>query len=190
MFATSNTPITLSEYLDFERHSEIKHEYHAGQVLAMAGASARHNLIVSSINAALYRLIQPQGCLVYPSDMKIYLPAGERIVYPDVGVVCGEPDYLDDREDVLLNPWLIVEVLSKSTQAYDRGEKFRQYRALTSLQEYLLVAQDQPHVERYARQADGNWFGTSLQGLDAVLSLNSIQGDLALSQMYEQIRFT
>jgi Uma2 family endonuclease len=132
------------EYLAFEREAECKHEYWHGEVFAMAGASREHNLLVSNLVHLLVGALQDRPCEVYPSDMRVSAASAKVFTYPDVSVVCSGPNFADDAQDTLLNPVVIIEVLSDSTEAYDRGKKFEYYRTIPSLQHYLLVAQSQP----------------------------------------------
>jgi len=136
--------VTPEQYLEIERKADYKSEYHSGQVFAMAGASREHNLLVGSIVRRLGNLLDGRPCETYPSDMRVLVSATGLYTYPDVSVACGEPEFLDGSLDVLLNPLLIVEVLSPSTESYDRGAKFALYQRLPSLQEYVLVSQNAP----------------------------------------------
>lgn len=185
----SNNRMTEAEYLAFERASEIKHEFVGGEIYAMTGASEAHNLIVSSTLFALYGQLRSKPCKTYPSDMKVRTPTTGSYVYPDITVVCGSPEFDDKRRDILLNPTLVIEVLSPNTEGYDRGEKFQHYRELASLQEYVLIAQDTPYIEHFVRQEQGVWQFTEAAGLDAELELVSVGCRLHLSAAYEQIDF-
>lgn len=181
--------MTEEEYLAFERESELKHEFIDGEVYAMSGASRNHNLIVGSTLSALYGQLRGRPCETYPSDMKIRTPSTRSYSYPDITIVCGEPQFSDDERDVLLNPTLIVEVLSPSTERHDRGLKFQHYREIDSLQEYVLIAQDKPHIERFLRQDVGLWQFSEASGLDASLELPSVGCELNLAEIYERVRF-
>jgi len=176
------------EYLAFERRNEFKSEYLHGQIFAMTGASRRHNLIAGNLFADLHsQLKRNRRCEVFANDMRVRVPVDDLYTYPDVVVVCGQPQ-LEDRElDTLLNPVVLVEVLSESTEAYDRGVKFEQYRTLESLTDYLLIAQDRPHVEHYTRQPDGRWLLSEAQSLQDVLHIGAIGCDLALADVYEKV---
>ncbi|MBN1563081.1 MAG: Uma2 family endonuclease [Anaerolineae bacterium] len=157
--------MTGADYLAFERTSTIKHEFIAGEVYAMSGASEAHNLITGSTYAALYNQLRGRSGKVYPSDMKVRTPATGSYTYPDITVLCGEARFADDERDVLLNPTVIIEVMSPATERYDRGRKFQHYREIRSLQEYILIAQDAPHIERFVRQEGGFWqFSEDAQG--------------------------
>jgi Uma2 family endonuclease len=176
-----------ADYLAMERASDTKHEYFAGEVLAMSGASQAHNLIAGSLYVALYNALRGRDCNVYPSDMKVRTPATGSNTYPDISVVCGESQFSDDERDALTNPLLIAEVLSPSTERYDRGQKFRFYRELPSLKTYLLVSQDRALIEYYHLQSDGVWQFGEAQGLDSMLALPALAIHLRLADMYEQV---
>lgn len=144
--------IPPDEYLIRERISPRKHEYRAGHVYRMAGANDRHNAIVSSTNISLGSQLRKRPCVTYTQDMKVESPSGQ-FAYPDVIVVCGDPVFRDEKRDVLLNPVVLVEVLSPSTEKHDRGDKFHHYRSIPSFQEYLLIARSRPRIEHFTRQA-------------------------------------
>lgn len=182
-------PMTEAEYLAFERQSEIKHQFIDGEIYAMSGASEDHNLVVGNILASVRPQIRGKKCKIYPSDMKVRTPATGSYTYPDVTVVCGESQFDDKQKDVLLNPTVIIEVLSPSTEGFDRGLKFQRYREIDSLQEYILIAQDSPHIERFLRQGNGQWLLSEADGLDASLELTSIGCTLKLEEVYEQVSF-
>src|SRR5205809_2192753 len=152
MASRPNTFLTPEEYLEIERKAAFKSEYYQGEMFAMAGGSPPHAWIISNLNYELVRQLKGRPCRVGTNDLRLrVLPSG-LYTYPDVMVVCGKPQYADYRKDTLLNPIVIIEVLSDSTRDYDRGRKFQHYRALPSLQEYLTVAQDTPHIEHWTRQ--------------------------------------
>jgi Uma2 family endonuclease len=177
---------SADDYLAFERASQEKHEFVDGQVYLMTGASRRHNLIVVNLVITLGGQLRGGPCEMYASDMR--LRVGRDFFYPDLSMVCDEPQFADDTFDTLLNPALIIEVLSPSTEQYDRGRKFEKYRALESLREYVLVAQDRPYVERYTRQNDG-WLLTEAAGLDSALELATVEARLPLVELYDRLRF-
>jgi Uma2 family endonuclease len=153
----------------------------------MAGAKRAHNQRVAHLVRELDQQLRSRLCDVYPSDMRVYVHATRLYTYPDVTTVCGEPRFLDDQQDTLLNPDLIAEVLSPSTEAYDRGRKFDQYKSIESLREYLLVATDRVHADLYTRQADGRWLLTSADRLQDSLTLESVGGQLTLADLYEKV---
>jgi Uma2 family endonuclease len=149
--------LTNEEYLAFERASPQKHEYANGEVFAMSGGSMEHSLIALNIGAELRTALAGRACRVLSSDMRIHIPKAGRYVYPDGSIVCGKPLFYDDTRDTLLNPTGIIEVLSDSSEAYDRGDKFEQYRAVTSLEVYVLASQKKPLLDVFTRETDGRW---------------------------------
>ena len=179
--------LSPQEYLALERQAETKSEYYAGEVFAMAGASRKHNTIVPNLAYLLVGQLKGRSCEVYNSDMRVKVSATGLYTYPDLVVVCGKPRFDDDQEDTLLNPTVIVEVLSKSTEAYDRGEKFAHYRALESMTDYLLIAQDIARLEHYVREPDGSWRFLESTGLDSVAVVDSIQCQLSLADVYDKV---
>jgi Uma2 family endonuclease len=187
MSAQLKIRLTPEEYLAVERKAEYKSEYLAGEVFAMSGASEAHNLIAGNVFAALHAQLRKRPCKVYPSDMRVKVSATDLYTYPDVTVVCGEAQFDDDRQDTLLNPTVIVEVLSPSTEGYDRGAKFEHYRKLESLREYVLIAQDKHHVEHYVRQPDNQWLLSETDSLPDTIHLPSINCDLALADVYDKV---
>jgi Uma2 family endonuclease len=179
---------TIREYLAMEDASDEKHEYVAGMIYNMAGASRKHIRIHVNTSGSLNAQLIGSGCSVYASDLRIR--AGERAyVYPDVLVVCGKPEVDPLNQNTVTNPTLIVEVLSPSTEDYDRGSKFASYRELDSLQEYLLINQNTPHVMRYLRQSSGDWLLTDFIAPDAIIELPSIGCRLALADVYADVDF-
>ena len=181
--------LSAKDYLASERASKTKHEYYAGQVYAMAGTSERHNTLAGNTFASLHSQLRRRPCNIYPSDMRVKVSPMGLYTYPDISVVCGAAQFEDSRRDTLLNPTVLVEVLSPSTENYDRGQKFQRYRALSSLAEYVLIAQDAMHVEHYARQPDGRWLLTEADGPESAIHLASIACDLALADVYEKVDF-
>jgi Uma2 family endonuclease len=178
---------TPEEYLGLERHAEHKSEYFAGEIFATAGASRVHNRIAFNIAGALYSQLRGTSCQGFNSDMRVRVKATGLYTYPNIAVACGELLFDDEQGDTLLNPTLIVEILSPSTEAYDRGDKFAQYRRLESLQEYVLVALDRCGVERFARQPDGQWLLLEAADPSATVHLASISGDLKLAEVYDRV---
>ena len=178
--------LSPEEYLSIERRAEFKSEYLDGVAYEMAGGSERHNLITANIIIALGVQLRDRPCRVYPSDLKVRLPNSRRFFYPDVSVVCGETQFADEERDVILNPVLVVEVLSDSTEAFDRGKKFASYQQIESLREYLLVSQGEFLAEHYLRQEAG-WLYTRAPGLDASLNLPALDCRVALSDFYNKV---
>lgn len=188
MIAQPKPSITEAEYLELERTSVNKHEYFAGDIYAMAGASEQHNLIASNVNAMLHRQLRGRSCRIYPSDMRLRVLQTGLITYPDITIVCDPPEFTDPlKRDTLINPNVIIEILSPSTERYDRGLKFQNYRTIASLQEYILIAQDKQHIERYARHADNQWLLAEALGADAIIQIASLSVELLLNEAYEQV---
>ncbi len=182
--------LSPEEYLAIERAADHKSEYHAGEMYAMAGGSREHSLIAGNIFAELHRQLKGRPCEPHGSDLRVRVSATGLYTYPDGSVACGEIQYEDGRRDTLLNPTVIVEVLSESTEAYDRGGKWRQYQTIPSLREYLLVAQDRPSIEKFTRiDHSGDWTYSVYEGLDAVVDLPSIGSTLPLREVYDRITF-
>lgn len=180
---------TPSEYLAMERQAGYKSEFSAGEIFALAGASREHNIIVANLTTSLNTQLADTDCEVYPGDMRVKTPDTTFYTYPDLIVACGSPRFEDDLADTLLNPLLIVEVLSPSTETYDRTKKFADYRKIESLREYVLVSQEEPRVTQYRKQPDGSWLFREASGLSEVLTLASINCELALEKVYRKVRF-
>ena len=181
------TYVTPDEYLAGERLSESRGEYLEGVVCPMTGGSVSHILIVGNITTELTLRLRTRPCRVFPIDMKVRLPDSRKFFYPDVIVLCGEPQFHDERTDIILNPLLVIEVLSESTEAFDRGAKFLAYQTLDFLKEYVLVAQDKPVVEQYVRNEGGTWTYTLASGLGSSLTLPSVECTLNLSAVYDKV---
>lgn len=189
MSAVPRIYLTPAEYLAFERQSEIKHEYFRGELFAMAGASRQHVRIAVNVTILLGNQLKRRGCDVFNSDMRVKVSPTGLYTYPDLVVVCGRARFEDRELDTLLNPTVVVEILSNSTEAYDRGEKFAQYRTLETLTDYLLISQDRALVERFTRQESGLWLFSDSIGLDAVMPIESIQCQLPLVEVYDRVEF-
>lgn len=181
--------ITAADYLALERQAETKSEYLNGRIYAMSGASRSHNRITFNLARRIGNQLGGRRCEGYVNDMRVKVSPTGLYTYPDVVVVCGEPRFEDQHVDTLLNPTVIIEVLSDSTEGYDRGEKFAHYRALPSLSDYLLVAQDQPLIEHYQRQPDGRWLYSATDGLEAEVEIANIGCMLRLAEVYERVVF-
>lgn len=188
-------PRTLShfspeEYLAFERGTDARHEYLDGHVYAMAGESIEHSRICVNVAGELRARLKGRPCEVLSPNMKIVTSPTGLFSYPDVVVLCGEPRFYDERRDILTNPTVVFEVLSPSTEAYDRGEKFLRYRTqIETLREYVLVSQHRPLVEHYVRQPDGSWSYSSASSFEEVIDLTAIDSQLPLSEIYDRIVF-
>ncbi len=180
----------FEDYLAIEREStDVKHEYIAGQVFAMSGGSYEHSLITANLNRALGNRLGGSHCVVLSSDMRIRIETADACTYPDVSVLCSEPCFHDARRDVLTNPVLIAEVLSPSTEAYDRGDKFALYRQLPSLRHYLLVAQEQIAVDVFTRQPDDRWMLTAYTDPDAEILLEAPDCRVSVRELYDRVTF-
>ncbi len=191
--AQPKSTLTAVEYLELERRSDSKHEYLDGEPFAMAGASRRHNLITANIVGELRAALRRGPCEVYPSDMRIKVDPTGLYTYPDASVVCDEPRFEDQELDTLLNPKLLVEVLSKSTAAYDLGKKFEHYRALESVEEVLFVDSESIHVMFYRRTdkpaAFSTWILRETRDLSAEILVPSLDVNLPLKEIYAKVRF-
>ncbi|MBA3694524.1 MAG: Uma2 family endonuclease [Acidobacteria bacterium] len=190
MSAIPKRKLTPEEYLEIERKAEYKSEYFDGEVFAMAGAKRRHNVIAWNIGGELRQHLKGKNCEAYPADMRVFVPQTGLYTYPDLVVVCGEPQFQDDIFDTLLNPILIIEVLSDTTETYDRGKKFQHYRSIESLQEYVLVSQDEARIEKYVKRGDGFWLLSEAVGLDSEIEFASIECRIALAEVYDKIDFS
>lgn len=179
--------LTPDEYLTIERQAEYKSEYFNGEVFAMSGGTKQHNLITVNVSSSLHAQLRKRPCTVYSSDQRVKVSATGLYTYPDISVVCGEAKYDNNQQDTLLNPTVIIEVLSKSTAGYDRNEKFAHYRKLDSLSQYILIAQVRCHVEIYTRQANGDWLLSETDEIQQGITLPSIECRLALSDIYEKV---
>jgi Uma2 family endonuclease len=181
--------LTPEEYLAAERRNECKSEYIDGEMVAMTGASRWHNIIGVNFTTSLHRQLTGRPCEVYANDMRVKIASRRdyAYTYPDVVVVCGEPQFEDGHLDTLLNPAVLIEVLSESTERYDRGKKFSFYRTIESLTEYVLVAQDEYRIEQYTKQSDGRWMLSDHRSPDDVVELASVRCTLALREVYEKV---
>lgn len=180
---------TAKEYLELERQAEYKSEFVDGEIFALAGATRAHNLIALNCGAELRQHLKGGPCETYTSDMRVQLADSTRYTYPDVVVVCGRGEFTDEERDTLTNPTVLIEILSPSTESYDRGEKFQHYRKLTSLQTYVLISQRRPLVEIYERQADDAWLLEEYSSLEANAPLPNINCELLLREVYDRIDF-
>jgi Uma2 family endonuclease len=180
--------ITREEYLALERTGDQKHEYVAGEVWAMVGGSPQHSEIAANTIASLHSQLRQRPCRIYTSDLRVAIRAMDVYTYPDVTVVCGEPQF-DGDGDALFNPTVIIEVLSPATESYDRGRKFLRYQRIATFQEYVLIRQDTPWIERYTRHAGGQWLWTAAESLDESVALLSIECMLSLADVYAKVAF-
>jgi Uma2 family endonuclease len=188
MSALAKRRYTLAEYLELDRHGTERYEYFDGEVVAMSGASLRHNRIVRNPLRALDSRLAGTPCEVLPADMRLKVPRALPYRYADLVIVCGEP-MIEDLQgmELLVNPQVIIEVLSAATEAYDRGLKFFEYQSIASLQEYVLIAQDRPHITHYVRQEGGQWLRADLHGGAEHLALGVIESTIPVAEIYRQI---
>jgi Uma2 family endonuclease len=182
---------TVAEYLRMERDAVEKHEYRDGEVVAMAGGTPPHSLIILNVGGEIRSRLKGSPCRAYESNLRVFVPRDVRYVYPDLSVICGpvQFDPKDDGRQTAMNPRVIVEVLSPTTEAYDRGEKFRRYLQIPSFEEYVLVSQVVPVIETYRRQADGTWNFRVYQGLEAVARIETLAIDLPLAEAFLGVEF-
>ena len=181
---------TPEEYLSLERKATYKSEYCAGEIFAMAGASLAHSRIVMNVGTTLSVQLEDKDCDVYANELRVKTPDNALYTYPDIVVSCGQLKLEDSSFDTLLNPVLIIEVLSPSTEAYDRAKKFAFYRKIESLKEYILVAQDECRVTQYTNQEDGSWVFNESSNLEDTIRLASLPCVLDLQKVYRRIEFT
>jgi Uma2 family endonuclease len=189
MATHSKTFITPEQYLEIDRKAEFKSEYYGGEMFAMSGARQGHNLIVWNLAGELHLQLRKRHCEAYLNDMRVRVNASGLYAYPDTVVVCGEPQFDDETRDTLLNPTLIVEVLSPSTEAYDRGDKFELYRAIPSLNYYLLVSSERMSAELFTRQEAGGWLLTGATLPEDVINLPAVGVRFTLADLYEKVEF-
>jgi Uma2 family endonuclease len=180
--------MTEAEYLEFERASETKHEFYNGEVFAMDSASWQHSMVFGGATFSLYTQLRRMPYYVLPSQQRIRIKTG-LYTYPDLSVISGEPQFVPNAFDTIVNPIVLIEILSKSSEAYDRGDKFQHYREIDTLQTYILISQTKPYIESYTKE-DGKWTLTDAVGLEAILEIPSINCTLALADVYENVTFT
>jgi len=189
MASQPKTRYTPEEYLALERSCEAKHEYYNGEIFVMGGATKQHVSIVTNLVGELHSQLKESPCTVYSTDLRVQVSPTGLYTYPDVIVLCDQPQFSDEQQDTLVNPALIIEVLSESTKDYDRGGKFELYRTIDSFVEYLLIAQDRPHVEHYTRQSDGRWLLYETNNLEDTIQLKSVPCSLSLFEIYDKVGF-
>ena len=177
------------EYLELETAAESKSEYRNGLIIPMAGGTPNHNQIVVNFSTALNSALKGQPYRVFTSDLRLWIPQVRLYTYPDVMIVSGQLQLAEGRKDTIINPLIIAEVLSESTANYDRGEKFRLYRTVPTLQEYILISQAEMHVEQFAKTADNKWILSEYDGQDTILTLNHIQFQVILKDIYDKVEF-
>lgn len=181
--------LTADEYLEAERNASGKNELMNGKIITMTGASLKHNRIVRNLIIGIGSFLKGKSCEVFPSDMRVNIPATNSFTYPDLTIVCGKPELLDDHFDSLLNPVVIIEVLSPSTESYDRGNKFFTYQQIPSLKEYILVDSTSCTIQTILKKDDGLWQFDTIANLAATLTIQSIGQTIVLSDVYDGVEF-
>lgn len=187
--AETSRRLTEAEYLGLDRASEVKSEFFDGEMFAMAGGTLRHSLIATNLARELGNRLRGGPCIPYNADLRIKIAATGLLTYPDLSVICGPPEFLPDTDDTVMNPTVLIEVLSDTTEAYDRGKKFEHYRQIPTLREYLLVSQKEPRIEQFLQQPDGRWLLTEAAGLDGTLQLPSLGIILSLAEIFAGVNF-
>jgi Uma2 family endonuclease len=189
--AQKHPVFTIKDYLDYERFSTERHEFLDGNVYAMAGENPKHSTICYNLYGITHNQLRGKNCRGFSPNMKIATNERGLYSYPDLAIVCGEPIYHDQKSDVLLNPTVIFEVLSPSTENYDRGEKFLRYtNFIETLNDYILISQDEPFIEHYQKQENGGWEKFEIRDLDAILEIVSIDCRISFSELYELVDFS
>lgn len=181
--------ISAEEYLEMERADTEKHEYYQGEIFAMSGASLKHNEIFSNLFTDIGYKLKGKNCKPFGSDLRIHIPKNTLYTYPDITIICGKPNLTDDKFDTATNPSVIIELLSKSTRNYDKGEKFTLYRDIDSLQEYILVDTEKIYVEKHVRHADNSWQLTDYRLQENSFMMEYLQIELCLKDIYEGVVF-
>jgi Uma2 family endonuclease len=189
MSAQGQTWLSPEQYLEIERAATTRSEYFNGRMYAMVGGKYNHARIGPNLSGELYMALKKSSCEVVSSDMRIRVSPSGLYTYPDIAVVCGKPEFADDQRDTLVNPALIIEVLSPSTEACDRGFKASQYRTIPSLQEHALVPQFEPRIEIFRRQPTGDWLLSEYAGKEAIWRFASVNCEIALADVYDRIVF-
>lgn len=187
MLPQKKKKITPEEYLEFEKNSELKNEYFDGEIFAMVGAGKNHNIISVNISGELRHKLKGTSCMNFVGDMRVKVEKIEKYTYPDIVVACEKIEFLEDELDSLVNPVVIIEILSNSTESYDRGLKFQHYQLIQSLQEYILVSQYHCQVEKYKRSEKNSWIYTSFNEINHALKIESIKCELPLSEIYHKV---
>jgi len=181
--------LTVDEYFAIEEKAERKSEFFNGEMFLVAGASRQHNALTRNLTAALHLRLMSSNCRVFVADQRVKIDRTGLYTYPDLLIVCGTPEYASENPNTLTNPKVVIEVLSNSTERYDRTTKFRQYKKLNSVQEYVLVSQDEPLIERFTRQSDGTWAQTDFVGMDVDMTFATVKASVPLSEVYFEVEF-
>lgn len=181
--------LTVAEYLERERTAPLKSEFFAGEVFAMASGSPQHSLVATNLAAEFRRQLKGRGCFVFNSDLRVKVESSGLWTYPDLTIVCGRLRLAEEDPESVVNPTVLAEVLSDSTESYDRGAKFRNYVQIPTLQEYVLVSQSEPRIEQFVRQAGGPWLWSEATGLGATSEVSSLGVRIALAEVYADVEF-
>jgi Uma2 family endonuclease len=189
MQAETKKMYSPEEYLELEINAEEKHEYIDGKIILMSGGTPNHNRITLNFGSVLNFALKGQPYDVFAADLRLWIPQRRIYTYPDIMVVGGDLQFQEERKDAIINPVAIAEVLSTSTQAFDRGEKFKIYRTIASFQEYVLIDQYSMHVERYYKQEHNQWIFSEYDAPESILKLNSVPCDISLADLYDKVNF-
>ncbi len=190
MLSLKNQIYTLEEYLELDHNSEEKIEFWDGHIFTLAGASVSHNQIQVNAIIALGNKLRGKGCRVFPSDMRLKVPTYSPYRYADLSALCGNPIFEKlGKQEMLANPSLIIEILSDSTESFDRSFKFTYYKSIESFTEYILIAQDRPHVTQFIKQDENNWLNREFNSLQDKFHLASLDCELELSELYQDVEF-
>lgn len=181
--------ISAEDYLERERAATEKHEYYKGEVFAMSGASLEHVIITRNVIVELANKLKGKSCQPFGSDLRIHIPPNTLFTYPDISIICGKPVLTDDQFDTATNPTVLIEILSPSTRNYDMGIKFKLYRDIPTLQEYILVDSENVYVEKHVRQADHTWLLSELKNRQDLLQIEALQVAVSLTDVYEDVSF-
>ena len=190
MSSQPKTLLTEEQYLEIERAAEVRSEFYRGEMFAMAGSSEAHNLLVGNLYAIVRPQLHSRGCKAYFVDMRVRISVTGSYFYPDLAVVCGKPEFLKGPPDTLLNPKVVVEVLSQSTERWDRGRKFQNYKTIPSLEQYLLISSDNVFLDLYTRQRSGDWLLSSFDQLEQTVELQSVGCRLPVAELYQGVDLT
>ncbi|MBF0229278.1 MAG: Uma2 family endonuclease [Desulfamplus sp.] len=187
--ATQQNYYTKEEYLLLEESAEYKSEYYDGEIFAMAGGTRNHSAICLNVNWSIREAISNKDCVGFDSNMKLDVPTHNIVVYPDAMVACSKIEFLDDRETILQNPLLVIEVLSPSTEHIDRIKKFIYYQSVPSIQEYVMISQSEPKIEAYCKQSERNWLYTVIKGLEEAIYIKTLEYKFELKEIYQKVRW-
>ena len=187
--AVKKTYYTREEYLALEEQAEYKSEYYDGEIFAMAGSSRNHSVICLNLNWGIREAIANKDCVGFDSNMKLDIPRAKQFYYPDLMVGCGNVEFLENRSDIITNPVLIIEILSPSTESFDRGKKFAYYQTVPSIREYVLVSQAEPMVEAFYKQDEKVWQYTAAKGLEETIIFQTLQAELMLKYIYQKVEW-